>query len=193
MCFNKMFEIWKNALLNPKKTFKKEKRKADLTLGAKYILIASVIGGVISAILSFNVASALFFIILYPLLSLVGWLINSGIYYVFARLLGGKGNYTKQSYLIALYVAPLSIISSIILSIPTVGVWLSLLVTVYGLYLLTFALKEAHGYSTGRAVMSWLIPVIILLIFVAIGVGLFFAYALSNYGSMIPELSEILV
>jgi hypothetical protein len=193
MCFKEMLNLWKNVLMNPKKTFKKEKKKSNLGLGAYYIVIAGIIGGIISAIVSLNWVSALFFIFFYPLLSFVGWLINSGIYYVFARLLGGKGNYTKQSYLIALYVAPLSIITAIILLIPTFGVWLSLLVTVYSLYLLTFALKEAHSYSTGRAVMTWLIPLSILLIIIAIGIGLFLMYYVSSYGSTIPEISQLLV
>lgn len=188
-----MLETWKNALLNPKKTFKKEKKKSNLGLGANYIAKAGIIAGIIAGIASLNLTNFIFSIILYPILNVVGWLLGSAIYYMFAKLLGGKGDYTKQSYLMSLYIAPLSIVSAILVSIPVVGIWLSFFVTVFGLYLLTFALKEAHNYSTDKAVLTWLIPFIILVIILLIGLGLFIMYAVSNYGSMIPELSQILV
>ena len=129
MCLDKMIELWKNALLDPKKTFKKEKKKSNLGLGANYIFKAGIIAGIISGIASLNLVSAIISIIAYPILSLVGWLLSSGINYVFAKLLGGKGDYTKQSYVISLYLAPLSIVSAVISSIPVVGVWLNFLVT----------------------------------------------------------------
>jgi hypothetical protein len=193
MCLDKMIQLWKNVLLSPKKTFKKEKKKSNLGLGAKYILIAGAITGIIVGIVSLNPIILLTSIILYPLINLLSWLIGSGINFVFARILGGKGDYMKQSYLIALYSAPLSIISTIIFIIPTVGIWLSFLIAIYGFYLLTFALKEAHSYSTGRAIMTWLLPFIIVVAIVASMTALFFAYYVSAYGSMIPDISQVLV
>jgi hypothetical protein len=122
----------------------------------------------------------------------VSWLFGSGVNYVFARLLGGKGNYTAQSYLIALYSAPFSIITVVIMLIPWVGIWLAVLFSIYGLYLLTLALKETHGYSTGRAVLTWLLPMIIMAVIVAALVALFVMAYVSTFSS-IPELSQVLV
>jgi hypothetical protein len=188
-----MIDLWKNTLLNPKKTFKKEKKKSNLGLGANYIVKAGIVAGIITGIASLNLTSAIISIIAYPLISLVSWLFGSGVNYVFAKLLGGKGDYTKQSYLLSLYIAPLSIVSAIITSIPVVGVWLSFFVSIYGFYLLTLALKEAHGYSTGRAILTWLIPFVIIAAIVASLVAMFFVYYASAYGSMLPDISQVLV
>lgn len=175
-----MFELWKNALLKPKQTFKAEKKNAKLALGAKYILVSGLITAAITALsylagldttldsLFLYPALVLLYIIFSPVLSVIGWLFSSGVDYIFAKLLGGRGTYEQQTYLISLYVAPISIISAVLLLVPVAGLWLSALLSLYGLYLVTMALKEAHGYSTGRAVLTWLIPFLIVVVFAMI-------------------------
>jgi len=172
----KYLEIWKKALLQPAKTFKTEIRKADLKEGAMHVGLAGLVAGIIAGLgvlllgtaidlagmgASVGVAGFIATVIVTPIMSIIGWLIGSLIYYVIAMVLGGKGNFTTQSYLIALYAAPLSIVTAVIGMIPIIGM-LNILVSLYGLYLLTLALKEAHKFTTMKAVLVWLIPVILL-------------------------------
>jgi hypothetical protein len=192
MCFEKMLQVWKSVFKDPKKTFKKEGKKADLGLGAKHILFAGAVTGVILGIASLNPLLVVILPFLYPMLSFIGWLIGVGIIFLFALLLGGKGKITTQGYLTAIYAAPISIVSAVLTLIPVVGIWLNIAVSIYALYLLTLVLKETHKYSTGRAILTWLLPVIIIAIFVAAMFALVFAYYVSSISPMM-DISQVLV
>ena len=173
-----MIKLWKEALLNPKQTFKKEKKKADLGSAVKQVFIAGLIAGIITALVEFS-SESLITLVSSPIAAILGLLLGSGFYYLFARLFGGKGSYREQTYLIAIYSAPLSIISSVVSSILILSavadslfllapfLLVSLGLFVYSLYLLTLAFKEAHGLSTGKAILTWLIPLIIVLALLA--------------------------
>jgi hypothetical protein len=179
MCFDKMFKTWKDALLKPKQTFKKEKKNANLGNAVKQVFIAGIIAGIVSAFA--EISNSVAILVSTPFVAVIGLLLGSGIYYVFARLLGGKSIYREQTYLIALYTAPLSIYSSIFstmtILLASLGslnfiIALPILImfglSIYGLYLLTLVLKEAHGLSTGRAVLAWLIPFLMVVVFAMI-------------------------
>ena len=112
---------------------------------------------------SVGVAGFITSVIVTPIVSIISWLIGSGIYYIFAMILGGRGNYKTQSYLIAIYSAPIAIITSIIGLIPLVGI-LNFLVFLYSLYLLTLALKETHRFTTLKAALTWIIPLVLIII-----------------------------
>ena len=175
----KYFEIWKAALLTPAKTFKAQSRKADLTEGAKHVGLAGLIAGIIAGLgvlllgtaidaaaglgASVGVAGFITSVIVTPIMMIISWLIGSGIYYIFAMILGGRGNFTTQSYLIALYTAPIAIITAVLGLIPLVGI-LNLLVFIYSLYLLTLALKETHRFTTIKAALTWIIPLVLIII-----------------------------
>lgn len=186
------FNLWKEVLTNPIETFKKEEKNADLGQGVIHIAIAGVIAGFIGGLATFTGLTAvgsmggfgtgmmgagigiIAFIgalIITPIVTVIGWLIFSGIIYIFAMIFGAKGDFTKQSYLIALYGAPLMIITSILNIIPFAGGILSFLAGLYGLYLLTMALKQVHKISTGKAVAIWLIPIVVFLVLGAILAG----------------------
>jgi len=192
MDFKKMFDLWKKALTKPAKTFKQQRKKASLGEGAKHMLVAGIIAGIIMAILLWGgisllssmttmtssqlgtarIIAAITVLIFAPIAAVIGWLIQSGIIHVISLLLGGKeGTFTLQSYLIAIYSAPIMIISYVLSWIPFIGWTIAILLAIYSLYLLTLLLKEVHKFSTGRAVLVWLIPIIIMLIILA----LFFA------------------
>lgn len=185
------FNLWIDSLTKSVPTFKKEKKKVNLGEGALHMAIAGLITGFITGLYQMVIGSAitsqlfpmasgfvgvaafLATLILTPIWFVISWLIVSGILYIFALLFGGKGNYTTQSYLYAIYNAPLSIITTILALIPFVGPFLVFIVMLYGLYLLTMALKIAHNYTTGRAVLTWLAPVlIIVVVLVTIGVAI---------------------
>lgn len=182
--------LWKEVLTNPAETFKKEEKNVNLTEGVKQLIVAGVIAGVfygISAAFALNSASMLMMgkpmmeagamgfigaLIGTPIATLIGWFIFSAILYVIAKLLNGKGTFDTHMYLIALLYSPIVIIQGVLSVIPIVGAALGILVSLYGLYLLTIAIKQAHKVSTEKAVVIWLIPVIVIaLILAAMVVG----------------------
>ncbi|MFH0929192.1 MAG: YIP1 family protein [Candidatus Aenigmatarchaeota archaeon] len=193
------FKLWKDALLKPKQTFKKQKPKADLGVAMKNVAIAGLITGIIMGLVELNLLSFAFNIVFYPIVMVVSLLLNSLLYHVFARLLGGKGNYNTQTYLIALYSAPMSIMSSIV-SIPLLSmteenlfnnlpvlvlvVIASMVVGIYSLYLLIQSLKETHSISTGRAFLTAIVPALLLMLLIIAGV-------LVYYGLFMPAAYEI--
>ena len=87
---------------------------------------------------------------------------------MFAKIFGGKGNYSLQTYLISLYRAPLLPIVNLFAVIPLGGIIIRIAAEIYAIYLTTLALKETHNYSTGRAVATWLVPAIIIMLFLAV-------------------------
>ncbi len=198
------FNLWRDSLTKPVKTFKKEKHKANLTEGAKHIAVAGVISGFIMGlyqlIVGVEIASELFpmyspptgveaffsSLILTPIVSVIGWLIVSAILFVLALMFGGKGNYKTQSYLYAIYSAPLSVISTIVSLIPFAGPLLAFIALLYGLYLLTMALKEAHQYSTIKAVLTWLVPVLIIAVIVIVAIAIAAAFVLGAIADILP-------
>lgn len=177
----KFIEIWKSAIMQPAKTFSSERRNADFKEGAWHVGLAGVITGFIAGLVALlfgtavggaigstiGIAAFVMGIVLTPIISVIMWLIGSGIIYIVAKLLGGKGDFKLQSYLFAIYMAPISIISTIIGVIPVVNM-LGIVVTLYSLYLLTLAIKESHRFTTMKAVITWLIPAVLLMIVVLV-------------------------
>ncbi len=195
-----ILRTWRNAVSAPRKTFGAElKHRHKLAQGAMHIVIAAVISAIIIGLsgqagqlygwlapLSAG-TTALFIvglIVFAAILNTIGWLVWSGILYLIARALGGKGGYTGQSYLIAIYSAPLSILAAVVTALlgawnpataltaaAIIGTLIAAVIALYQLYLLTLALKLNHRYSTGRAVLTWLIPILVVLVIAALFVG----------------------
>jgi len=166
---------WVGALIKPTETFKAEKVNADLVDAMINIGVGGVIGGIILWIgiflfgeeigktLGLGVSKMPIEIVIFLPLSLVLYLlIISGIYFIFAKIFGGKGTYTMQTYLLSLLYAPVMAISVVILLIPPISSLLSILISFYVLYPLTIALKETHKYGIIRAVLTWMVPVLIV-------------------------------
>lgn len=182
------FNLWKEALIHPKETFKKEKANASLLKAIRNVGIAGLISGLFlglfySIILLLGGTSIFFpnirdvnfltlysvtILILLPIFCIILILFESLVYFIFAKILGGKGKYTQQIYLMSLYWAPILIISTIVLILEFLHIAIyaitALVLLLYNLYLVTMALKETHEFSTIRAVLSWVIPLVILTI-----------------------------
>ena len=169
------FELWKNALLKPSETYKK---KGGFSEAVKQLVIAGLIGGFFTGLGSLIGLSAggsygslagligpLAFIgslILTPIVAVIVVLIVSVVLYVMAMILGGKGKFESQTYYISVYYAPIIILTSIFSLIPVAGGILSLLLGLYSLYLLTMAMKYTHSFTIMKAVLTWLIPCIVI-------------------------------
>jgi hypothetical protein len=191
---NRYFNLWKNVLQKPEAVFKSEIKRASLEDFAKNLVIAGLIVGLISGIAgAIGISQTMFgalgsmtvfiaSIVLWPILLVISSLISSAIYYIFAKLLGGKGSFTQQAYLISLYTAPLTILLLIVNLIPVIGFVVDILIGVYSLYLLTLVLKQVHKFTTGKAILTWLLPLIIILLLVMILVMTFAAFFLPFTG-----------
>lgn len=88
------------------------------------------------------------------------------VLFIFARLLGGKGSFGAQSYAQSLFYAPLAVIQQVLVAIPIIGYPLFFLLAAYSLVPTTTSLKAAHGYSTWRAVITWLMPIVLNIVVV---------------------------
>lgn len=184
----KTLEKWMGALLKTKQTFQNEKGNASLVEGAIYILIAGIIDSIpfyssmvsvwpyvntefitlfqeLGISIEFNKALLLKLTLFYPIGLIIVWLTISVFLILSAKLVKGRGNFTVQSYLLALVIAPLTILSGVIYLVPieheTINSLILLLFFLFIFYLITMALKEAHEYSTIRAVSTLLIAIVL--------------------------------
>jgi hypothetical protein len=107
--------------------------------------------------------------------AILGLLISAGISHLLARALGGTGTYEQLAYAIAAYSAPGSIVSSAISFIPCVGAVVGFALSFYLLFLNVLAIKAVHNISWGRAVISSVLFLAIVLALVACGVIVFLA------------------
>jgi hypothetical protein len=186
------FMTWKKVLMEPKKAFAQMKGKPDLMVAAKHLVVAGVISGAIVAVIALlglgamlgaggaaiGGAVGLMALITTPIALLIGWMIISIVLLVFAKLLGGKGDFAKHSYIIAMYLAPLTVLSTIVGLIPIAGGILGALVSLYGLYLLTLGMMYAHGFDMVKAALVWIIPMALVIVLVMVmGVALLGALA----------------
>ncbi len=153
-----IFHKWFRVLINPKETLGEEKEKATLKEAVAHVGIAGLIVGIIVAICTIGglippsgitTSQGLYYVLLFPLIFISTLLISSLFFFLFATLLGGKGDYTTQTYLISLYSAPLGMLEMV----P----FLNILAGIYGICLLVLTLKETHNLSTGRSVVGWLV------------------------------------
>lgn len=175
-------EDWKEVLTKPKEVFAKRKKEADVMAAAKtYAILGGIVGlfyGIMLAFLgalfaavpglgwvaALGILAIPVSIILFAVLEVIGTLIGFGILYVIAKLLGGTGDFKTHYYLPSLYILPLMVLMLVLAIIPILGAIANLVLMVYSLYLLTLAFKEAHGLSTGKAVLVWLLPIVLFII-----------------------------
>jgi len=179
-----IFRKWADALRHPNALFRKESAARSFSEGAVSTILSGVIVAIISlvslnipggtsattAMMTYGFAAMLSFamIVVFPILSLVGWLIGSVILYIFAKVLGGKGTFTAQSHSLALlnsaFGVLMSLIALILTPVPLAGIAVLIIISIYNLYALTVSLRSVHRYSNAHAVLTWLIPMIIVLI-----------------------------
>ncbi len=173
------FEDWKEVLSKPKEVFAKRKKDASLVAAVKtYVILGAIAGfvtGISIAILgaafstlpgmgsiaTFGLIAIPFLIIGGAILYPVSSLIISVIFFLFAKVLGGRGDFTPHFYLPSLYAIPMFIVHTGLSIIPYVG---SFIAIVLQAYYFTLALKEVHGLSTMRAVGVWLLPLIVVIL-----------------------------
>lgn len=112
-----------------------------------------------------NVGWALSSIIMTPLGLLFRWLIYGLLAYLFARLLGGRGDFSETLGVLALAVAPQAL--NVLGLFPYVD--LGVVVAVWGVLCAYVGLKTAHELSWDRAVWATLLPFILVIVIAGLG------------------------
>ncbi|MBI5226665.1 YIP1 family protein [Candidatus Micrarchaeota archaeon] len=202
--FKESRAIWKQFFFKPADAFAQVAPNASWYGAFKqvcmYGLVSFLFGSAVSLLVSFIAAATMptgwvslvvallaipVSLLLLPFsfgLSILFSLLGSGLVYLVAKVLGGKGNFMNQYFLQSNYLVPamllysaLNLFVSLIQVIPSatlllvgVSVVLFLIILGYGAYWQTLALQKAHGFSMGRAFLVWFvffIPLVIILVF----------------------------
>jgi hypothetical protein len=150
------------AFLEPWKEVKN--LKGSLVDGLIYNEIGAVILAVITSLFESSVSAttslsgvANFAILI---LAPIGLLIISAIYYVTAKLFGGKGSFDKQTFLFGTVSLPIAIFTII----PIIN----FLAALWSLVVYFFVLKETHNLSDLKTIAVELLPAIVIGIITAI-------------------------
>ena len=184
-----MIENWKSVLTQPKETFAKRKKEADFMAAMKpYAIVGGVIGlligvavalfaGILSLVPGLGILVGLGFLAIPVLaigvavLEVIASLVMSALMFVFAKLLGGSGDFKTHYFLPSLYVIPVAVLTIVLNVIPFIGPLLGFVLAIYSLYLMTLSLKETHGFGTGKAILVWLLPVILAIVLAVLFAG----------------------
>lgn len=179
-----MFDIWIRAIKPGLATDKavatyevllQEEPNPTLGKGVKWVAVAGMIAGAIGGFLGliFGVAQGvpagglfvgwIVSVILVPIEAVIGFVIGSAILLAIAKALGGQGNLGSQSYVLAAAQAPMTIISVALGTIPVAGDTFSGLAGIYAGWLGLIAMRAAHRYGWGKAVLTVLMPVIVVI------------------------------
>jgi hypothetical protein len=149
-------------------------------LGFFVALLAGVAGSFIRPVIGMATGAAAFFYTLIAIVigAILGLIICSAILLLFAKIFKGQGSYAQQTFALSLPTSALLLIDGVVGWVPIFGIpIISVIAGLYYLYPLTIVLRETHRYSTGRAVLTWLIPAIIIFVIYAILIAIFAAQA----------------
>jgi hypothetical protein len=165
-------KLWIPVLTKPAVTFAKEaKKKAPLgdaiAIVALAILISSLLGVLAQGMMGSLLASpleAIASLAIGTVFVTIIVLTMTGIMYLIAKFLGGKGEFKQQFYFYSLFGVPTMILGGVLGLIPMIGSILNIVLSVYVLWPLTLSIKQVHKIDTVRAVLAWLIPGIVVVI-----------------------------
>lgn len=130
---------------------------------------------------TFLIFLTVFMLIFAPLSYVINLAITGGVQNIVAGFFGGTGNYTRTVYALAAYIAPITMVVSLLAIIPIAGQCLAALLGFYSIILNIRALRAAHSLQTGAAIGVLLAPGLILILFSCL-----LAFLLG--GSAIPQL-----
>ena len=173
--FNAFVETLVMVLTKPGEAFSIMKREGGLGEPLIYALIGGCLGGIVSFLFSMGLQSAGFFadrhdpfgsivgmgmgsvafVILIPLLVVIGLFIGSAIVHVCLMIVGGANHSFETTFRVVAFsqgsVGPLQMI-------PVCG---GLISAVWGLICNCIGLARAHDTDTGRAVIAVFLPLIV--------------------------------
>lgn len=116
----------------------------------------------------FIVILTLIMLFVAPISGVINLAIAGGLQSFIAGFFGGKGDFTRTVYALAAFLAPMSMIVSLLSIIPFLGQCLASILGFYGIVLNVRALKAAHSISTGAALGVLFAPSIVIMIFACV-------------------------
>ena len=185
-------------LFSPASTFRRMlEERTSVTIAAIVVLIACICSGA-GSILTQSAFMSLFAefpgfeeMMFSPIasmtMSVVGgfilWVVIAGILHVVAKILGGKGAFTEMLVLMGfamlpnIFQAPIGLIAIFSggLAGALIAIGLGGILAIWVLILDVLAIREAHKFSTGRAIATLVLPFVVLmvLVFILIIVAIF--------------------
>jgi len=167
------WDQWIGIVKNPEAEFGKAIYDASLASALFQMILASVLVGSMSALATyFSVpqelaASLPLFLAASMAMSglsvFFGWLLLSFIVLALSRITEGKGSFALQSYLVALFLAPLSVVSALLSFVPF-GEFLVFLLFFYNLYLLFLSVKVCHGFDVKKAAIVVVLSLFLIIV-----------------------------
>ncbi len=112
----------------------------------------------------------------------IAFLLGSGIYFVLAKMFGGTGYFSEQTYLLATFSVPIIVINAVISVVPYLGGCVTFFISIYQLVLTYFAIKVSHNLSSGKAIMTILIPILVVFACIMCGFAVMFVTILGAAG-----------
>ena len=177
--FGSVYNLWKGALLNPEQVFAQQKNSGGFVKAGLMLALAGALFALISAILTHNFVLMLLGFSLFLVAVPITAFIATVIVYVFARILGGTGTLRQQFYLFAVMLSPVLMLIAlldVLYIIPLVGGLIRgaivFALDIYAVYMLSLSLKTVHGFGNLKAILAWLLPLLIVTILVAIFVAM---------------------
>jgi hypothetical protein len=190
--------IWKDMLTKPKETFEREKKNVNYKIALVSLLIPCLITALIFTFITSSVAYLspsnyflpkepllysgltlvlfLFVIAFVFVVSLFWILITNAGYFITARLLGGRGMFPQHVYLSAI-IQPIILIAFLTRFIPYVNLIAPIAVFLYYIYLQVIAVREIYEISSTKALISCLLPLLLIFGLLTIASGFDFQQA----------------
>jgi len=190
-----VLDLMYGALFSPVTTFRAAVARPHLGRAVVVLVVVSAVSAIVGAIsggrefaagmaeaglqvpaASFGPAAFLF--------GLVGpfifWYLQSAVFYVTGILLGGRGEVVPLMAALAVasmpqvFTAPATLLGAAVHQ--SLGVWLSFAIGIWVIVLDILAVREALHFSTGRAVATFFLPVVV---FVVLVIGAVVAFVLA--------------
>jgi hypothetical protein len=177
--FQQMFNSSIAVLTQPSVATFEEHEQNNLTWALIYVSIAGVINAVLSAIGASisgigntSIIGAVFGGLL---VTIVGSLIYWGIVFGLGRAFGGSGEFGELAYDLALFGAPLTVVSSVLGLIPILGGIAALALAIYNFYLSYLGIQSGMNLPKDKALY-----VILILVAIGVVIGLCFGFVIGG-------------
>ncbi len=200
------FPAWVTAYFHPYQAYGKEKKNSELGKAVSTFALIGLVEAVATIIMMalvlafalpivgipFTIVGAIIMLIAYPITSVIGGFVVSCLYFVLAKVLGGKGSFMEQTYCMALVsggvvlmMAPFNILQAI----PIIGGIFGLaglVVALYGIISQYRMIRAVHSLSQLRAIVVLVVPAILIIALIFFVIGVAAIAAMGAYGTSIP-------
>ena len=166
MDINQTFTIWKTVLFNPSlQTFELEKSRAQPKVAWWWMAFAGLVGVLIPLLIGltnsllFATSDEVWAKFAFALISVLiagafipySLFLYSLILFVIAKLVGGQGDFDKQTYLLATFWAPLWLIGLTFGIVPIIGWGIVWGLTIYQFVLSYYVIQATHMLTRAKS------------------------------------------